>query len=65
MSRKDRSPQAVKERSGKVQKASAYSGCVGVDHGVDDVEMSVTARVYSAAGLPNKEGKCHGKVFHR
>ena len=55
----------MKERSGKVQKASAHVGCVVVDLGVDDLEMSGTARVYSATVLPNKEGKCHGKVVHR
>ena len=59
------SPQAVKERSGKVQKASAYNGCVVVDLGVDDLEMSGILRKYSAAVLPYKEGKCHGKFFHR
>ena len=64
-SRKGCSPQAVKERSGKVQKASAYAGCVVVDLGVDDLEMSGILRKYSATVLPNKEGKCHGKIVHR
>ena len=58
--------QAVKERSGKVQKVSSYaSHFVVVDLGVDDLEMSGIAHVYSATGLTNKEGKCHGKVVHR
>ena len=57
---------AVKESSGKVQKARAYAGgCVVVDLGVDDLEMSRIAHVYSATALPYKEVKCHGKVVHR
>ena len=55
----------MKEGSGKLPKASAYLGSIVVDLGVDDVEMSGTAHVYSATDLPNKEGKCHGKVVHR
>ena len=55
----------MKESSRKVQEASAYAGCVVVDLGVDDLEMNGISRENSAAALPNKEWKCHGRVVHR
>ena len=55
---------AMDESSGKVQKASAHPiSLVMVD--VATVQLHVATTYVQASTLPNKEGKCHGKVIQR